>query len=301
MKNKNLVINNIGLIIRPNIDHDSLIIISNLIGWLTRRKKKVFISPNKLGLITPFLKKNSSLVLPTENKDIFKKSDMIIALGGDGTFISTARNIKKMSLPVLGINLGNLGFTTEFAKTELYEAVESVLKGKFETYKLSLFKATICTPNGKNTEYFFVNDVVIGRKEVSRLINLSVNSDKETIYNLKGDGLIISSPLGSTAYSLAAGGPILHPDSKSMVITPICPHSLNFRPLVVPQDIKIKIQPIEQIEKIQITLDGQEAIEIPPGTHVNIEKSKKRPIDVIKNSEKTFFFTLRNKLTLGKK
>lgn len=301
MKNKSIAIEHIGLIIRPSVDHDALIIISNLIGWLIRRKKKVYLCPSKLGQITPFLKKNSNLIVPTEEKEIFKRSDLIVALGGDGTFISTARNIKKTNLPLLGINLGTLGFTTEFAKTEIYETLEQVLKQKYQTYKLNLFKASICNPNGKSNEYFFVNDVVIGRKDVSRLINLSVSTSNENIYNLKGDGLIVSSPLGSTAYSLAAGGPILHPESKSMVITPICPHSLNFRPLVLPHDMKLKISPLDQVEKIQITLDGQEAIEIPPGTHVSIEKSKKRPIEVVKNTEKTFFFTLRNKLTLGKK
>ena len=124
---------------------------------------------------------------------------------------------------------------------------------------------------------------------MSRLINLSLNTNEENIYNLKGDGLIISSPLGSTAYSLAAGGPIIHPESKSIVITPICPHSLNFRPIVLPNETELKINPFENDEIIQLTLDGQEAIEIDKETIISISKSKKKPIEIIKNEEKTSF------------
>jgi len=287
--------------IRPSIDHDSVILISNLLNWLSRRKKKVILTSDKLGQIAPHMKKVHSTINTGTEKDILTKTDLIIVLGGDGTFISTARKATKPKIPILGINLGTLGFTTEFSKSEIYETLEAVLKGDYKTSKLNLFTTKIFQDGVKTKEYFFVNDAVIGRKDVSRLIHLSLNTNEENIYNLKGDGLIISSPLGSTAYSLAAGGPIIHPESKSIVITPICPHSLNFRPIVLPNDIEIKINPNENKEIIQLTLDGQEAIDINVDSIVSITKSKKRPIEIIKNTEKNFFLTLRNKFTLGKK
>jgi NAD+ kinase len=294
-------INTIGLMIRPTIDHDSAVLISNLLGWLNRRKKKVILSPEKLGQISPLMKKSHSSISPGTESEILTKADLIIVLGGDGTFISTARRATKHKTPILGINLGNLGFTTEFSKAELYDALESVIKGKFTTYKLNLFSTKIYKDGVLTKELFFVNDAVIGRKDVSRIITLSLNTNEENIYNLKGDGLIISTPLGSTAYSLAAGGPIIHPESKSIVVTPICPHSLNFRPIVMPNDTELKINSFDNIEKIQLTLDGQEALEIDKNTIISISKSKKKPIEIIRNEEKNFFLTLRNKFTLGRK
>lgn len=294
-------INTVGLMIRPTIDHDSVVLISNLLGWLCRRKKKVILSADKLGQITPLMKKAYSTISTGSEKEILTKTDLIIVLGGDGTFISTARKATKPKIPILGINLGTLGFTTEFSKAELYDALEKVLKGNYSTYKLNLFSTKIMKGGNVTRELFFVNDAVVGRKDVSRLISLSLNTNDENIYNLKGDGLIISSPLGSTAYSLAAGGPIIHPDSKSIVITPICPHSLNFRPIVLPNETELRINPYENEETIQLTLDGQEALEIDKETVISISKSKKKPIEIIKNDEKNFFLTLRNKFTLGKK
>tara|TARA_B100000925_G_C22009470_1_gene475450 strand:+ start:1622 stop:2533 length:912 start_codon:yes stop_codon:yes gene_type:complete len=299
-KKKN-IIETVGLMIRPTIDHDSVVLISNLLGWLCRRKKRVILSPDKLGQISPLMKKSYSTITPGDEKSILTKSDLVIVLGGDGTFISTARKATKSKIPILGVNLGNLGFTTEFSKAELYDALENVIKGNYSTYKLNLFSTKIFKEGNLINELFFVNDAVVGRKDVSRIINLSLNTDEENIYNLKGDGLIISSPLGSTAYSLAAGGPIIHPLSKSIVITPICPHSLNFRPIVLPNDTELKINPYENTEKIQLTLDGQEAVEIDKHTTISISKSNRKPIEVIKNDEKNFFLTLRNKFTLGRK
>jgi len=298
---KNHSVDTVGLMIRPTIDHDSMVLISNLLGWLSRRKKKVILSADKLGQITPLMKKTYSTISTGGEKEILTKTDLIIVLGGDGTFISTARKATKPKIPILGINLGNLGFTTEFSKAELYDTLERVIKGKYTTYKLNLFSTKITKGGNLINELFFVNDAVVGRKDVSRLINLSLNTNEENIYNLKGDGLIVSSPLGSTAYSLAAGGPIIHPESKSIVITPICPHSLNFRPIVLPNETELKINPFENDEIIQLTLDGQEAIDIDKETIISISKSKKKPIEIIKNEEKNFFLTLRNKFTLGRK
>ena len=137
-------------------------------------------------------------------------------------------------------------------------------------------------------------------KDVARLIELSIQTDGQNIYDLRGDGLIISSPTGSTAYSLAAGGPIIHPNSKSLVITPISPHSLNHRPIVLPDTFQLKIKPINASKNIQLTLDGQEAIELDMDKYVLIKKSSKRPINLITNPSKNYFLTLKNKFTLGR-
>ena len=294
-------ITNVGLIIRPNISTESSLIISNLIDWLTRRKKSVSLTPEKLGQVLPSIKRKTERITPETEESILKNSDLIISLGGDGTLISTARRLKKRNLPVMGVNLGNLGFTTEFNKSELFDSLEQILKGKFEVYKLNLFSATIYEEDRFIKKVFFVNDAIVGRKDVNRMIGLSVHSNKQNIYNIRGDGLIISSPLGSTAYSLAAGGPIIHPFSKSIALTPICPHSLNHRPIVLPENFEIKCIPTENTQNIQLTLDGQEAFDLSPNKSLIIKKSSKTPVNIILNQDKSFFSTLKNKFTLGRK
>ena len=300
LKNPSKVIN-IGLIIRPNISNDSSLIVSNLIDWLTKRKRSVLIAPDKLGQVLPFLKNKTEKIKPMKEEVILKSSDLIISLGGDGTLISCARRLKKRNLPIMGVNLGTLGFTTEFTKSELFDSLEEILAGKFEAYKLNLFSAAIYQEDRFIKKVFFVNDAIIGRKDINRMIGLSVHCNKQNIYNIRGDGLIISSPLGSTAYSLAAGGPIIHPFSKSIALTPICPHSLNHRPIVLPDSFELKCSTTENTQNIQLTLDGQEAFDLSPNRHLIIKKSSKTPVNIILNKDKSFFSTLKNKFTLGRK
>ena len=290
----------IGIFTRPELDEEGQRICSNLVEWLIRRKATPYLSETTIKKIPKLKNGLQEKVLIGETHQLLKDSNLIISLGGDGTLISTARNLKNSSIPILGVNLGNLGFTTEFSKSELFDELELILKNKFDYYKLSLFSATVFDRFKKIQKSFFVNDAVVGRKDVARLIELSIQTQGQNIYDLRGDGLIISSPIGSTAYSLAAGGPIIHPNSKSMVITPISPHSLNHRPIVIPENFELKIKPINTFQNLQLTLDGQEAIELNMDRYVLIKKSSKTPVKIITNPGKNYFLTLKNKFTLGR-
>ena len=171
--------------------------------------------------------KNLNFIAET---DLHSISDLIITKGGDGTLIGVCRNIKKDSPPIFGVNMGHLGFITEFAKAEFFDQLESTLKGDFKITQLSLYQVEVFSKRREKPSFkgYFLNDVVVNNNLISRMLTLSVESDGEHIYNLAGDGLIISSPIGSTAYSLAAGGPIIHPHVNAITLTPICAHSLLF-------------------------------------------------------------------------
>ena len=226
-------IKNIGIILKPKAVHEFSTILPNLVEWLTRRKLRIFFAlEEKERLDKIFL--NSKLKFKLVPKvDILKESDLIITMGGDGTLIGTARSIKTPNIPIFGINMGNLGFITEFSKHEYHDGLDETLQGNFTSRKLPLYKAESFRKGSLIKSSYFLNDAVISKSGISRMFSVSIENDDENIYNLAGDGLILSSPVGSTAYSLAAGGPIVHPSVKSIIINPICPHSLTHRPLVL--------------------------------------------------------------------
>ena len=285
----------IGLYIRPKLDTSLRSTLRNLISWLEVRK----ISLNYLNYEKD--EKNQMVHIEKEKLEL-KGLDLILCLGGDGTFISLLRKMKSNDPPVFGANLGTLGFTTEFSKVTLFEDLEKCLKGQFSTGQIQLFKASV--KNKKNEELYvknFVNDAVFSKKDISRIISLSLEGNNNHIYNIRGDGLIISTPLGSTAYSLAANGPIIYPDVSSLVITPICPHSLTHRPIVLPDSFSIKIEVSKNQSHPILTLDGQNFTHIEPGQFVEITKAKKGKITIFKNPDKEYFHTLKTKFTLGRK
>lgn len=163
-------------------------------------------------------------------------------MGGDGTLIGVSRNVKKNSPPIFGVNMGNLGFITEFSKVEFFDQLENTIKGTYKLTSLPLYQVEVTRKNKVTFKGTFLNDLVINNNLVSKMLTLSVESEGEHIYNLSGDGLIISSPIGSTAYSLAAGGPIISPSVNAITLTPICAHSLTHRPLVIPDNTSVSIK-----------------------------------------------------------
>ena len=217
------MINKIGIYLRPTLDATFKSILKNLTSWLDARSIEYnYINYEAI---------NASPTYYIENEEIdVKQYDMLLSLGGDGTLISLLRKLNSKSPPVFGANLGTLGFTTEFSKHSLFEDLEKCFSEPLKLKKVQLYNAKIKT---KKDELIysrnFVNDAVFSKKDISRLIFLSLEANNDHIYNIRGDGLIISTPLGSTAYSLVAHGPIIYPDVPSLVITPICPHSLTHR------------------------------------------------------------------------
>lgn len=292
---------NISIVLKPKTNTEFESILTNLTAWLLRRKKNILFLEKEKDRIHRIFKgdiKNFSFI--AEN-DLHPSSDLIITMGGDGTLIGVCRNVRKKSPPIFGVNMGHLGFITEFTKAEFFDQLELTLKGEIKTTQLSLYQVEVFTKRQKKPNFtgYFLNDVVINNNQISRMLTLSVESEGEHIYNLAGDGLIISSPIGSTAYSLAAGGPIIHPHVNAITLTPICAHSLTHRPLVIPDDSSVIIKAARPDESIKLTLDGQEAIVIGSNDVVKVTKKKTKVVRLIKNPSRTYFRTLKEKFTHG--
>jgi NAD+ kinase len=235
--------------------------------------------------------------------------DLVVVLGGDGTFLSVARTLAG-KVPILGVNLGNLGFLTEVSRGELYPALVQVLAGRFRTETRSLFDIDLKRAGGEPgglsgglsgapaLRYRVLNDAVITKSALARIIELTLRVDGHLVARFRADGLIISTPTGSTAYNLSAGGPILSPLLGVAVLTPICPHALSLRPIVVPDAGAIEVTLETPREEVYLTLDGQEGTSLGQGDTVSITRSK-AAVKIIKVSERTFYDNLRGKLRWG--
>jgi NAD+ kinase len=223
--------------------------------------------------------------------------DMVVVLGGDGTLLSVARNLP-WSVPILGINLGYLGFLTEVGRGELYPAMVHVLEGRFVIEERSLFDVELLRADGRRSHYRVLNDAVVTKSALSRIIELTLQVDGHLIARFRADGLIISTPTGSTAYNLSAGGPIVNPLLPVAVLTPICPHALSLRPLVVPDVGPIEVTLETQREEVFLTLDGQEGASLTYRDTVRVSRSA-ATVRLAKVSDRSFYDSLRGKLRWG--
>jgi NAD+ kinase len=228
--------------------------------------------------------------------------DLVVVLGGDGTLLSVARTLAG-KVPILGVNLGNLGFLTEVSRGELYPALVQILAGRFHTETRSLFDIDLKRAGGAGGDsgalrYRVLNDAVITKSALARIIELTLRVDGHLVARFRADGLIISTPTGSTAYNLSAGGPILSPLLGVAILTPICPHALSLRPIVVPDAGPIEVTLETPREEVYLTLDGQEGTSLGQGDTVSITRSK-ATVKLIKVSERTFYDNLRGKLRWG--
>ena len=224
---------------------------------------------------------------------LLNKSDIIVSIGGDGTFLNSTRMIKHSNKPVIGINLGTLGFMSDIMPTEIKKFFGEVIKKKYKIIELHLAK---CTVNGK---YAFdaLNEIVIDKADTIKMVELGIFYNKEFVGRFFADGVLISTPTGSTGYSLSAGGPIITPFSKVFIITPICPHSLNFRPVIVPDSGKITVKSYNDV-KVRITPDGYRGLIRKAPLEIIIEKSE-HSIESVKKHNWSFFNTLNEKLLWG--
>lgn len=235
-----------------------------------------------------------------KGEEIPKSSDMVIVLGGDGTLLYAARLVGKKEIPILGVNLGSLGFLTDVALEELFVTIERVLAGKFKIEERMMLNAVVTASDGKTSDYSVLNDVVVNKGVLARIINLEVfvNGAYLTTYN--ADGLIVSTPTGSTGYSLSAGGPVVHPTISVIIINPICPHTLTNRPILVPGDSEIEIKLHSEDSNVFVTLDGQVGVDFVGGTSVVVSKSE-RKVHLIEPPERDYYDVLRTKLKWGGK
>ncbi|MGH9380975.1 MAG: NAD(+)/NADH kinase [Thermoanaerobaculia bacterium] len=223
--------------------------------------------------------------------------DLVIALGGDGTLLSVARGLRA-GVPLLGVNLGNLGFLTEVSRDELYPSLVDVLAGRCTVEERAIFRAELRRVAGATQTYNVFNDVVIAKSALSRIIELTLSVDDQLVVTYRSDGLIVSTPTGSTAYNLSAGGPIVSPQLPVAVLTPICPHTFSLRPLVVPDTSVVEITLETQREEVFLTLDGQEGTTLGYRDAVRVTRDE-RSVPLVRTQRHGFFDSLRGKLRWG--
>jgi NAD+ kinase len=276
----------IGIITKPNAP----IIQQGVKGihdWLVAQHKTVIID-SPLGFPHPD---------SAARAQIAKSADLLIVLGGDGTMLSGARLVEQREIPILGVNMGGLGFLTEINFDDLPTALEKVFAGKYNLDKRLMLKVQLQRGEQFIGTYSALNDVVVSKGHLARMIATKIWVNHAFMTNLRGDGLIIATPTGSTAYSLSAKGPILDPRLEVLLINPICPHTFSHRPFLAPGDVPITIELTSQ-EPAMATIDGQVGTEILPGDMVNVQASNHRT-QLIRFPDRSYFEVLRTKLKWG--
>lgn len=274
-------------------------VIAELAGWLDAR-----------GVRAVFEEETARLAgVPTDRPtvtrdDLPRECDLVVVLGGDGTLIGMAARIAaaEVDVPILGVNFGSLGFLTEITLDELYESLEAVLEGHAEFDRRMMLRACMRRGGAVHSERTVLNDVVITRGALSRIIELSVSVGDRPVMRVRADGLIVATPTGSTAYNLAAGGPIVHPSLDAFVLTPIAPHMLTNRPVIVPASAPVRVQPLmdNAHDEVFVTFDGQSGHPMATDDVVEIARAE-RPLRVVRASRRSYFDTLRQKLKWGER
>ncbi len=231
--------------------------------------------------------------------ELGRRSDLLITFGGDGTLLSVARHAPE-HVPIIGVNMGTLGFLTEIRVEEFPSMLDRVIEGHYQVEPRVAFTVSVSGPNrDPSKRYRVLNDVAINKSAVARIIEMRVSVAGLFVSTFRGDGLIVSTPTGSTAYNLSAGGPIIYPTMGAVVVTPICPHMLTNRPLVLPDELDIEIGlQTPDARDIYLTLDGQEGFEISDHDRVCVRKSEERVL-LVQSPDKNYFDVLRNKLKWG--
>ncbi len=225
--------------------------------------------------------------------------DFVLVLGGDGTLLSAARAVAHYGVPILAVNLGSLGFLTEVPLSEMYSTLEAVDSGQCPVEERAVLDCRLFREGECIAHHFALNDVVVNKSAISRLVDFDLLINGAFVFNYKADGVIIATPTGSTAYSLAAGGPVLMPAVEAVVVTPVCPHSLTHRPLVVTDKAQIELRVETGAEEAFLSIDGQVGVPVRQGDRVVCQKAG-HTVKLLK-VRKTFFDVLRNKLKWGQR
>lgn len=245
-------------------------------------------------------KRLTGKVRVVEKNKLDKVSDLIVVLGGDGTYLSVARILKNPNVPIMGVNMGQLGFLTEIKEQEALETLSQLLAGHAATVSERHLLDVTLTRNGKKIlSGTAINDVVISKGAIARIIGLHVKIEGQLVSDLRADGIIICSPTGSTAYSLAAGGPIIAPTVPAILLTPICPHALTQRPLVIPNSSVIEILLNHRPGHVVLTIDGQDAVDLKEFDSVTVRHAKDRSLKLISSPSRDYFSLLQEKFKFG--
>lgn len=274
----------------PNMEKDKdLLLTENITKWLIEKKAEVMLNKNIASLI-------AKPELGFNNEELFQDTDVIIVLGGDGTLLNIARQSASYDVPLFGINLGHLGFLTEVEAEDMYIALEKLISGEYEIERRMMLEATVEKDSIQLEKSIALNDVGITKGPFSRIISLGIYINDNFVDLYSADGIVISSPTGSTAYSLSAGGPIVSPDVKVLIITPICPHTLHSRSIVVSNEDVVKIEVCKNNTEVMLTLDGQQGYKVKSGDIVTVRQSQYYT-NLVKLKGRSFFQVLRQKMS----
>ena len=289
-------IQRIGIVLKPH-QPDALKTLCELTQWLSDKQIQLVGGPE---IERERIEHQTGCsVTEVSPEDLAKSVDLILVLGGDGTMIATARMIGDTEVPVLGVNYGGLGYLAEFRIEELYTALESILSGNYRLDRRVMLHVDLMRNSQAVTEGRVLNDVVINKSALARIIEIETYLNEQFVNSFRADGLIISTPTGSTAYNLSAGGPVIFPSMNAIVITPICPFTLSNRPIVVPDDAEIELRLKTDQEEVALTLDGQVGFPLLVNDRVLIHKSQ-TTFALVQPSNRNYFDVLRDKLRWGR-
>ena len=284
-------IGTVGIVTKPR-QRDVAEVVRGLLDWFAHRKIRAILEDETASAIGRPDAGVASDVLGSE-------SELIVVVGGDGTLLAAARILDGRDVPVLAINHGSLGFLTAAPLTELYPDLERTLAGDFTSDRRMMLDAIVIRGTEERGRYRALNDVVINKSTPARIIEVEARVDDQYVSTFRADGLIISTPTGSTAYNLSAGGPIVHPHLNAIVLTPICSHTLTNRPIVLPDQARVTLTfKAEDGAAVQATIDGQVAISLQPGDTLKVATSDAK-VRLIAPSGKNYFDVLREKLKWG--
>jgi NAD+ kinase len=279
---------NIGLVVNWS-KSEAIKVANELVNWFLTKGIKVSLQQNKVNMISNTLPLNHSTV---------SSVDCILVLGGDGTLLNTAGEYVDSSVPLLGINFGQLGFLTSLELSDLYNGLEELVKGNYTVEKRMMLEAQVIRNNKSIRSFYALNDIVVTKGAFSRIIQLEMYLSDKYIETYPADGLIISTPTGSTAYSLSAGGPIVAPNLEVIIITPICPHNLYSRPMVISPNQDVVISLVSKNAEVMLTVDGQQGFQLDFKDKISIKKAPFHT-HIIRFPERNFFDVLREKMRDG--
>ncbi len=280
----------VGIVAKPQPE-GSLPLLDELVLWLGERGVSYILDPEAARLTEADGKVLDRMSLPSA-------VDLIVVLGGDGTLLSVARHCGSYPVPILGVNLGHLGFLTEISAGEMFPVLENCLNGSASIEGRMMLEATLIRHGSVVAGFKCLNDVVFNKAALARMIEIRVEVGDVLLTKMRADGLIVSTPTGSTAYNLSAGGPILTPGMDGVIITPLCPHTLTMRPLIVDGRAPVTITLTKESGEVFLTADGQSGHPVEMGDRVRIEKSAE-VVRLVTSKERNYFALLREKLGWG--
>jgi len=273
------------------------VILPELRAWLEKRGWTALMDEESAGYLRSA---GAEIEFTARDQMAAYKPDLAIVLGGDGTLLAAARALAHADVPLLSVNLGSLGFLTEVPLAELYATLEAWCTGRAKTEVRSMIRADLTCAKGNRRSFDALNDVVIAKGSIARMADYAISIDGRQVAAFRADGVILSTPTGSTAYNLAAGGPIVMPSVNAILVTPICPHLLTIRPIVVPGESSITLKVTGVPNETYLTVDGQEAVPVHVGDQVDCRRSDYR-VRLLRLKENGIFDVLRSKLKWGER